>query len=83
MDQFISQKFVCTVLSNVLRFMSSRVTLDEMGGACSTHERLNLYILVGRPEGKRPGGRPRRSWNFENTVMNLRVLLKVVNFLTS
>jgi hypothetical protein len=32
-----------------------------MGGACSTHgEKSNAYrILVGKPEGKRPLGRPR------------------------
>jgi hypothetical protein len=32
-----------------------------MGGACSTHGRdVNAHILVGKPEGKRPLGRPRR-----------------------
>jgi hypothetical protein len=32
-----------------------------MGGACSTNgEKRNVYrILVGKPEGKRPLGRPR------------------------
>jgi hypothetical protein len=36
---------------------------DEMVGACSTNgEKRNVYnILVGKPEGKRPLGRPRRS----------------------
>jgi hypothetical protein len=36
----------------------------EMGEACSTHgEKRNAYrILVGKPEGNRPLGRPRRSW---------------------
>ena len=34
-----------------------------MGGACSTGERRSLYkVLVGKPEGKRPLGRPRRGW---------------------
>jgi hypothetical protein len=35
-----------------------------MGRACSTNgEKRNAYgILVGRPEGKRPLGRPRRRW---------------------
>jgi hypothetical protein len=34
---------------------------DEMGGACSTNgENRNAYrLLVGKPEGKRPLGRPR------------------------
>jgi hypothetical protein len=33
-----------------------------MGGACSTNgEKMNAYrILVGKPEGRRPLGRPRR-----------------------
>jgi hypothetical protein len=35
-----------------------------MGGACSTHgKKRNAYkILVGKPEGKRPLGRPRHRW---------------------
>jgi hypothetical protein len=35
-----------------------------MGVACSTNgENRNAYrILVGKPEGKRPLGRPRRKW---------------------
>jgi hypothetical protein len=46
---------------------------DEMGGACSTNgEKRNAYrILVGKPEGKRPLGRPRRMW-VDNIKMNLR-----------
>jgi hypothetical protein len=37
---------------------------DEMGRAYSTNvENRNAYgILVGKPEGKRPLGRPRRRW---------------------
>jgi len=35
-----------------------------MGGACSTYwERRGMYrVLVGKPEGKRPVGRPRPRW---------------------
>ena len=35
-----------------------------MGGACSAYgERRGVYrVLVGKPEGKRPLGRPRRGW---------------------
>jgi hypothetical protein len=35
-----------------------------MGGPCSTNgEKRNAYILlVGKPEGKRPLGRPRHRW---------------------
>jgi hypothetical protein len=35
-----------------------------MGGPCSTNgENRNAYrLLLGKPEGKRPLGRPRRKW---------------------
>jgi hypothetical protein len=35
-----------------------------MGGACSTNgEKRNAYrLLVGKPERRRPLGRPRRTW---------------------
>jgi hypothetical protein len=44
-----------------------------MGGACSTNGvKINAYrILVGRPEGKRPLGRPRHRWE-DNIIMDLR-----------
>jgi hypothetical protein len=43
-----------------------------MGGACSTNgERRNACrLLVGKPEGRRPLGRPRRRW-LDNTRMDL------------
>jgi hypothetical protein len=41
-------------------------------GACSTNGgKRNAYrLLVGKPEGKRPLGRPRRSW-VDNIRMDL------------
>jgi hypothetical protein len=34
-----------------------------IGGACSTNEKMNAYrLLVGKPEGRRPLGRPRCRW---------------------
>jgi hypothetical protein len=44
-----------------------------MGKACSTTgEKRNAYrILVGKPERKRPLGRPRRRW-VDNIKMDLR-----------
>jgi hypothetical protein len=41
-----------------------------MGGPCSTKgEKRNAYrLLMGKPEGKRPLGRPRRRW-----VNNIRM----------
>jgi hypothetical protein len=44
-----------------------------MGRACSTNgEKKNAYrILVGKPEGKRPLGRPRHRW-VDNIKIDLR-----------
>jgi hypothetical protein len=44
-----------------------------MGGACSTNgEKRIAYrlLVVGKPEGRRPLGRPRRSW-LDNIRMDL------------
>jgi hypothetical protein len=43
-----------------------------MGGPCSTNgEKRNAYrLLVGKPEGTRPLGRPRRRW-VDNIRMDL------------
>jgi hypothetical protein len=50
-----------------------------MGGPCSTNgEKRNTYtsrILVGKPEGNRPLGRPRRRW-----VDNIRIDLGEVGW---
>jgi hypothetical protein len=44
-----------------------------VGRVCSTNgEKRNAYrILVGKPEGKRPLGRPRRRWEY-----NIRMYLR-------
>jgi hypothetical protein len=44
-----------------------------MGGACGAYgeERVVHRVLVGRPEGKRPLGRPRRRWE-DNIRMDLQ-----------
>jgi hypothetical protein len=44
-----------------------------VGGACGTHGRgEKVYkVLVGKPEGKRPLGRPRRRWE-DGIRMDLR-----------
>jgi hypothetical protein len=46
---------------------------DEMGRACSTNgAKRNAYrILVGKPEGKRPLGRPIHRWE-DNIKIDLR-----------
>ena len=42
-----------------------------MGGACSTYGGDAYRVLVGKPEGKRPLGGPRRRWE-DNIKMNLQ-----------
>jgi hypothetical protein len=46
---------------------------NEVGKECSTHrEKRNAYrVLVGKPEGKGPLGRPRHRWE-DNIKMDLR-----------
>ena len=47
--------------------------MNEIGGVCSTYgERRGVYtVLVGKPEGKRSVGRPRRRWE-DNIKMALQ-----------
>jgi hypothetical protein len=44
--------------------VGNKIEKTEMGGACSAYgEVRGVYrVLVGKPEGKRPVGRPRRRW---------------------
>ena len=39
-----------------------KIDKNEMGGACGAYGRGVYRVLVGKPEGKRPLGRPRRRW---------------------
>ena len=50
-----------------------KVEKNEMDKACSTYgERSGVYrILVGKPKGKRPLGRPRRRWE-DNIKMDIQ-----------
>jgi hypothetical protein len=50
---------------------NDQVNEDEMGMTCSTNgEKRNAYgILVGKPEGKRPLGRPRREWTILKWIL--------------
>jgi len=45
----------------------------EMGGECSTYrgEERRIQVLMGKPEGKRPLGRPRLRWE-DNIKMDLQ-----------
>jgi hypothetical protein len=46
--------------------LGDEIKEDEIDGSCGMHG-INAYnILVGKPEGKRPHGRPRHRW--ENNI---------------
>ena len=50
-----------------------KIEKNEVGGACGEYgggERC-AQVLVGKPEGKRPLGRPRRRWE-DNIKMDLQ-----------
>jgi hypothetical protein len=53
--------------------MEANGKIDEVGMACRTNgEKRNAYrILAGKPEGKKPLGRPRRRC-VDNIKMDLR-----------
>ena len=58
------------------RFCLLKVVIEknEMGVACSTYggdRRGVCRVLVGKPEGKRPLGRPRRRWE-DNIKIDLQ-----------
>jgi len=48
-----------------------------MGRSCSTHGLIGVYrVLVRKPEGKKPFGRPRRRWE-DNIKIDLQAVLWV------
>jgi hypothetical protein len=51
----------------------NQIEKNEMSGTCSMYVRKRgaYRILVGRPEGKRPLGRPRRRWE-DNIKIDLQ-----------
>jgi hypothetical protein len=77
MSIYCADKFIIAdtkLLCRTYHSWNSHIKIeDEMGGECSTNgEKRNAYrILAGKPEGKRPLGRPRRRWE-DNIKMDLR-----------
>jgi len=56
---------------NILRVIKSRIMRWE-GHVARMGEKRDVYrVLVGKPEGKRPLGRPRRRWE-DNIKMDLQ-----------
>jgi hypothetical protein len=62
--------FNCNLYCSPSIIKSDQVTEGEMGRACSTNGAK--MILVGKLEGNRPLGRPRRRW-VDNIKMDLRL----------
>jgi hypothetical protein len=59
---------------NVIRMIKSR-RMRWVGHVARNGEKMNAYrILVGKPEGKRPLGRPRRRW--KDNIMALELFKK-------
>jgi hypothetical protein len=55
---------------SIIRIIKSRM-MRWAGHVARMDEKRNVYrLLVGKPEGKRPLGRPRRSW-VDNIKMDL------------
>ena len=55
---------------NIIRNLKSRQRWE--GHVAHTEQSRNAYrILVGKPEGRRPSGRPSRRWE-DNIKMDLR-----------
>jgi hypothetical protein len=54
-----------------------------VGGTCSTNgDRRNVYrLLVGKPKGKRPLGRPRRRWIDDIKMDFLEIGVSVVDWI--
>jgi len=58
-------------LPNIVRLVKSR-RMRWAGHVARMGERRGVYrVLVGKPEGKRPLGRPRRRWE-DNIKMDLQ-----------
>jgi hypothetical protein len=56
---------------NIVRVIKSRRTKCTVHVACMGEGRGVYSVLVGRPKGKRPLGRPRHRWE-DNIKMDLR-----------
>ena len=61
---------ICTAHQNC---SGGKIENNEMGGSCSAYggEEKRIQGLVGKPEGKRPLGRPTRRWE-DNIKMFFR-----------
>ena len=61
----------------ICTYAGGKIEKNEMGGACGAYGGGVHRVLVGKPEGKRPLGRPRRRWE-DNIKMDLQEVRWVV-----
>jgi hypothetical protein len=70
-DKKLSNVIVCTSSPNIVRVVKSR-RMRWAGHVARMGEDRGMHrVLVGKPEGKRPLGRPRRRWE-DNIKMDLQ-----------
>jgi hypothetical protein len=68
-------------LPNIIRIIKSR-TMRWVGHVARMGEKRNVYrLLVGKPEGKTPLGRPRRRWIDDVKIDLLEIGLSVVDWI--
>jgi hypothetical protein len=65
-DVYCSPSIVRVIRWRRMRWTGHVARMDDWRGVCR--------IMVGKPEGKRPLGRPRHRWE-DNIKMNLQVVL--------
>jgi len=73
----LHNKELCTLYSspNIIRVIKSRIMRWARYEAHMEDRRGAYRVLVGRPEGKRPLGRPRRRW-----AANIKIDLRGVGW---
>jgi hypothetical protein len=66
--------------SNIIRQIKSRRIRWAGLAACMREERKVYRVLVGKPGGKRPHGRPRHRWENNFTIkVNFFLVLVILN----
>jgi hypothetical protein len=77
---YISFSMLCRE-NFIIRIIKSR-RMSWAGHVARMGEKRNVYrLLVGKPEGKRPLGRPRRRWRDSIKIDLLEIGLNVVDWI--
>jgi hypothetical protein len=72
-EHFMCELCLASILKSTVSLFYNLTFLTEMGRACSAvGEGRGVYrVLVGKPEGKKPLGRPRHRWE-DNIKMDFQ-----------